>query len=218
MTLMSTFRATIICIAAVLALAPPVLADTCCANVPVELDPPSAETGDTVRLTGLQCLTSGGDARLPLNLAAFWLAPGNRPAEDPGDVPGTLPYPDLPPTETWLPFASAPPFGSTTDGVATITVPDLADGRYQLWWWCDNGEGPGSGIHYSPGPRLAIGLPPDTATEAVDSAGTAGSNGWPAWLAMVFGGPVLIGSLRFPWERRVRLDRRRSGSRRMPTP
>jgi hypothetical protein len=105
-----------------------------------------------------------------LNLGAFWLAKGHRPAEDPGDVPGNLPYPDLPPIETWLPFESAPPFDSTTHGDATIVVPDLPDGLYQLWWWCDNGGGPGSGIHYSPGPRLAVGVPPDTATEAAPNA------------------------------------------------
>lgn len=213
MTARSTLRATMIGIAAVLLLAPPVLADTCCANVPVGLDPPSAMPGDTVRLTGLRCLTSGGEGPLPLNLGAFWLAPGNRPAEDPGDVPGNLPYPDLPPIEKWLPFESAPPFDSTTDGVATIIVPDLPDGRYQLWWWCDNGGGPGSGIHYSPGPRLAIGVPPDTATEAVGSPDTAGSHGWPVWLVIALGAWVFIGNLRSPWARRTRPVKRRSGSR-----
>ncbi|MCJ7711215.1 MAG: hypothetical protein MUQ32_10360 [Chloroflexi bacterium] len=213
MTARSTLRAVVIGIAAVLLLAPPVLADTCCANVPVKLDPPSAVSGDTVRLTGLRCLRSDGTGPLSLNLGAFWLATGHRPAEDPGDVPGNLPYPDLPPIEKWLPFESAPPFDSTTRGDATIIVPDLPDGRYQLWWLCDNGGGEGSGIHYSPGPRLAIGVPPDTATEAVGSPGATGSHGWPVWFVLALGAFVFVVTLWSPHTRNSRPARRRSGSR-----
>lgn len=68
--------------------------------------------------------------------------------------------------EEWHAFDSvaAGAAGVAAPGDATITVPDLADGRYQLWWWCDDGSGPGGGIHYSTGPRLAIGQVPDTAT------------------------------------------------------
>ena len=46
---------------------------------------------------------------------------------------------DLPPTEEWLPFASVPA-ATAGSGDATITVPDLPDGTYQLWWWCPEGS------------------------------------------------------------------------------
>jgi len=184
-------------IAAALLISSTALADTCCANVPVRLDPPSAMPGDTVRLTGLRCLTSGGKGPLSLNLDAFWLATGYRPAEDPRDVPGNLPSPDLPPLRKWHPFDSAPPFDSTRRGEATVVVPDLPDGWYQLWWRCDNGGGRGSGIHYSTGPRLAIGVAPDTAIEAVGSSGSPGSRGSPVWLLLALGASVFIVMLRW---------------------
>jgi hypothetical protein len=208
MTARSTLRATVIGIAALLLLAPPALADTCCANIPVGMDPSAAMPGDTVLLTGLQCLQSDGGGPLPLNLGAFWLAPGNRPAEDPGDTPGNLPYPDLPPVETWLPFDSV----DVAAGSATIVVPNLPDGRYQLWWLCDNGGGPGSGIHYSTGPRLAIGVAPDTATETASPPEASDSQAWRAWLALASGAIVFVVTVRYPLARSTRRDKRRSGS------
>jgi hypothetical protein len=195
MTGASRVRALLIVLMMTLALASPVLADTCCANLPVKLVPSSVDPGDTVRLVGLRCLRSDGSGPLPLNLGAFWLAKGHRPAEDPRDAPGNLPYPDLPPIERWLSFESAPTFDSTTHGDATIVVPDLPDGLYQLWWWCDNGGGPGSGIHYSTGQRLAVGVPPDTATElAPDAPGHAPNE--PVAALLVLAGTVLILTLR----------------------
>lgn len=195
MTARSALRATLFGIAATLALAPAVLADTCCANVPVGLDPPSAMPGDSVRLTGLQCLRSDGTGPLPLDLGSFWLWTGERPAEvDPDTVPGPGLPGDLPPTEEWLPFDSVPD-ATTTSGDATITVPDLPDGTYQLWWWCD-GSGPGGGIHYSTGPRLAVGVPPDTATEVADSSAPSSPPGWPVALVFALAAAGFVATLR----------------------
>ena len=87
------FALALIAAVAALATAQPVSADTCCANVPVQPAPRSVDPGDVVALTGLQCLRSDGSGPLSLNLVSFWLATGRRPAEDPGDTPGNLPYP-----------------------------------------------------------------------------------------------------------------------------
>jgi hypothetical protein len=76
---------------------------------------------------------------------------------------------DLPPVGRWHPFASVSDPGVATHGSATIVVPRLPDGTYQLWWRCDNGGGRGSGIHYAGGQRLAVGLPV-TSTEPVRTA------------------------------------------------
>jgi hypothetical protein len=199
----SVFARALVASAAVLAIAQPVSADTCCANVPVQPAPRSVDPGDVVTLTGLQCLRSDGTGPLALNLVSFWLATGRRPAEDPADVPGNLPYPDLPDVATWYPFASAPPFDTATSAPATIVVPDVADGRYQLWWLCDNGGGPGSGIHYSTGPSLTVGSPPDTATAPVLPAGGSRPSAWPAWLLLGPGMVALaIGVLRPAGDRR----------------
>ena len=210
MTARSTLRAMVIGIAAVLLLAPTALADTCCANTAVRLDPPSAQPGEAVRLTGLRCLHADNSGGLPLSLGSFWLWAGHRVGETQLDTaPGPGLPQDLPPVEEWLPFDSV----DVAAASAVITVPDLPDGTYQLWWWCDNGGGPGSGIHYSTGPRLAIGVAPDTATEAVGSPDTPNSDGWPVWLVLAPGALVFIGTLRFPWARSTRRARRRSGSR-----
>jgi hypothetical protein len=210
MTAGSTLRAVVIGIAAVLLLAPAALADTCCANTRVRLDSPSAKPGDAVRLIGMRCLHADNSGGLPLSLGSFWLWAGDRAGEaDPDAVPGPGLPQDLPPVEEWLRFASV----DVAAGSAAIIVPNLPDGRYQLWWWCDNGGGPGSGIHYSTGPRLAIGVVPDTATEAVGSPGASGSRGWPVWLVLALGPSVFIGTLRSPWSRSTRLARRRSDSR-----
>ena len=210
MTARSTLRATVIGIAALLLLAPPALADTCCANVPVGLDPPSAMPGDTVQITRLRCLHADNSGGLPLSLGSFWLWAGDRAGEaDPDAAPGPGLPQDLPPVEEWLPFDSV----DVAAGSAAIIVPNLPDGRYQLWWLCENGGGPGSGIHYSTGPRLAIGVAPDTATEAVGSPGASGSRGWPVWLVLALGASVFVVTLWSPWARSTRPPRRRSGSR-----
>jgi hypothetical protein len=196
-------------IAAVLLLAPVAVGDTCCANTSVKLDPGSAKVGDAVRLTGIQCLHADNTGGLPLNSGSFWLWTGDRGAEaDPDEVPGPGLPQDLPPTEEWLPFDSVDPAA----GSAVITVPDLPDGTYQLWWWCDDGSGPGGGIHYSTGPRLAIGVP-DTATDAIGSPETRAGHGAPGWIVLVLGASVLIVVMRSPRGRAERLERRRSGSR-----
>jgi hypothetical protein len=200
------FAIGLIAAAAALAAAQPVSADTCCANVPVQPAPRSVDPGDVVALTGLQCLRSDGSGPLSLNLVSFWLATGRRPAEDPGDTPGNLPYPDLPDVETWYPFASAPDFETAASGAATIVVPDLADGRYQLWWLCDNGGGPGSGIHYSTGPRLTIGTPPDTSTLPVATADGPLPSVWPAWLVLGPGIVALVAGLLWPARGRARCE------------
>jgi hypothetical protein len=147
-------------------LAPAVLGDTCCANTEVGLEPASASPGATVRLTGLRCLAADGSGPLELKLDAYWLSAGDRAAEaDPDTVPGPGLPSDLPSTDAWHPFDSVTPAADGT-GNATITVPPLDAGTYQLWWTCDERGGPGSGIHYSTGPRLAVGTMPDTSTVA----------------------------------------------------
>ena len=150
-------------------LAPTVLADTCCANTSVTPVPGTAMPGDTVRLDGIACLNALNGGPLPLNPVEFWLSTDRVPADpNPGDTPGNPdvhPADDLPPTGQWFPFTSVTVEGEAAIGSATIVVPDLADGKYQLWWRCDNGGGEGSGIHYSGGPLLAVGAAtPDTST------------------------------------------------------
>jgi hypothetical protein len=194
-------RSTLAAIVVVLLLAPPVMADTCCANIPVQLDPPSAMPGDTVRLIGLQCRRADNSGPLPLNLGAFWLWPGKRAADaQPDTAPGPGLPGDLPPTEEWLSFATVPDV-VVGSGDATITVPDLPDGTYQLWWWCDDGSGPGGGIHYSTGPRLAIGVSPNTDTEGGALPDASGSPGWPAGLVVAVGVAGFLLTLRFPYAR-----------------
>src|SRR5258705_12586754 len=93
MTARSSLRATVIAGAALLLLAHAVLADTCCANLRVGLDPPSAMPGDVVRLVGMQCLNADNSGPLALKLGVFWLAKGERAAEA---QPDTVPGPGLP--------------------------------------------------------------------------------------------------------------------------
>ena len=151
-----------------LALAPIATADTCCANTRVVFTPTSADPGDVIAIDGIRCLAYDNSGPLELNLEAFWLSSDRVPADpDPGSAPGgpARPANDLPPVDQWLPFASVTHAGQARSGTTTIVVPDLPDGSYQLWWRCDNGGGPGSGIHYSGGSRLFVGIPdPDTAT------------------------------------------------------
>lgn len=199
----SILRAIVLGVVAAMLLVPVAAADTCCANTAVELDPPSAEPGDVVRLIGLRCLNADNTGPLPLSLGAFWLSSGTRAAEvDPDTVPGPGLPQDLPPTEEWLPFASSPD-ASATSGRATIVVPDLPRGSYQLWWWCDDGSGPGGAIHYSIGPRLVIGAIPDTATEASDPDRAWGSPGGLGALLIGLGAVAFAGSSRFLARRRA---------------
>ncbi len=198
MTARATLRAVFIASAAVLLLAPPVLADTCCANLPVDLEPTAAEPGDTVRLIALECREADNDGPLRLELGSFWLATTDRPAEgEPDTTPGLGP-PDFPPVEDWHAFESVAPgdAGVAAPGDATITVPDLPDGKYQLWWWCDNGSGPGGGIHYSTGPRLVVGQVPDTATAAPIVSEPVEGRGGPVGLVVGLGAIVFLWSLR----------------------
>jgi hypothetical protein len=164
---LSAVRSSIIAGAALalaLSMAPPALADTCCANAEVDLSPRAASSGDRVELTNLQCLAADNSGPLPFAPGAFWLWPGNRPADtEPDTTPGEGFPQDMPATDEWLPFDSTQE-GTDGTGSAVITVPDVRDGRYQLWWWCDDGTGAGGGIHYSTGPLLTVGDPPDTAT------------------------------------------------------
>lgn len=151
-----------------LILAPTVLADTCCANTSVTPVPHAAMPGDTVRLDGIACLNYDNSGPLPLNAVEYWLSTDHVPADsNPGDAPGDPDVhlaTDLPPAGQWLPFASVTVKGEAAVGSATIVVPDLPHGTYQVWWRCDNGGGEGSGIHYSGSPRLTVGATtPDTA-------------------------------------------------------
>ena len=160
--------ASIAAVVASLVVAPIALADTCCANTSVTFAPRAAEPRDEVRVDGLACLNSDNSGPLELNLVSFWLSTDDIPADpDPGSVPGSPlvhPADDLPPVEDWIPFGEVPGAGAVSSGSATIVVPDLPRGTYQLWWLCDNDGGPGSGIHYSGGTRLKVGGAPDTST------------------------------------------------------
>jgi hypothetical protein len=206
----SILRAVVIGVAAILLLAPATLADTCCANTRVGLTPHATRPGDAVRLTGLRCLHADNSGGLPLRLGSFWLWRGHRAADA---APDTAPGPglpqDLPPVERWLPFDSV----DVAAASAVITVPDLPDGTYQLWWWCDDGSGPGGGIHYSTGPRLAIGATPDTATAGVVAPETTGDPALRAWLFLAVAASVLVVTLRHPFGRDARRARsQRSGA------
>jgi hypothetical protein len=200
MTARTTLRAMVIASAAILLLAPPVLADTCCPNLPVDIEPTVTRPGAMVRLVGLECRNADNSGPLPLDLGTFWLATTDRPAEgDPDTTPGEGP-PDFPPVEEWHAFDSvaAGASGVAAPGDATITVPELSDGRYQLWWWCDDGSGPGGGIHYSTGPRLVVGTVPDTATASPTSPGPAEGPSGLAGFVLGLGSVVFLWFLRHP--------------------
>ncbi len=194
MTAGTTLRAMVIASAAILLLAPSVLADTCCANVPVDLEPRSAMPGDVVRLIGMECRQADNSGPNPLELGTSWLATTDRPAApDPDTTPGDGP-PDFAQVEAWHPFDSVADgaAGVAAPGDATITVPDLPDGRYQLWWWCDDGSGPGGGIHYSTGPRLVISTTPDTATVGAIAPEPVEGSGGPVGLVVGLGAIVFL--------------------------
>ncbi len=171
-----------------LLVAPAALADTCCANIPIELDTVSAEPGDLVRLIGLECLNADSTPTGTLPLGSFWLSTGDR-AGGGQDVPGPGLPADLPPVDEWLPFTSVPD-AAMARGDATITVPNVPDGSYQLWWWCDYPDSPGSGIHYSTGARLRIGLPSSDTSSEPAIPGTP-HDGRGSWL-LVLAGLVFI--------------------------
>jgi hypothetical protein len=163
-------------LAAVLLAASVALADTCCANTSVGLDPTAVTLGETVMVTGIACLDADNAGPLPLNLTGFWLSRDRVPADaDPGSVPGggSRLASDLPAIETWLPFETVTGSGAAATGGATLVVPAVTSGSYQLWWHCDNGAGPGSGIHYSGGSRLRVhARGPDTATAVTTPPGS----------------------------------------------
>ena len=209
MTARSTLRAVVIGIAAVLLLAPAALADTCCANTRVTLDPPSAKPGDAVRLIGMRCLRADNSGGLPLSLGSFWLWAGDRAGEaDPDTAPGPGLPQDLPPVEKWLPFDSV----DVAAGSAAIIVPQPARWQVPAVVVVRQRRGAREWIHYSTGPRLAIGVVPDTATEAARPPGVSDSHGWRAWLVLALGAIVFVVTVRSPWARSTRRDKRRSGS------
>lgn len=199
MRLTSGLRASALAIVAILALAAPVLADTCCANLPVGLAPTTADPGDTVKLIGLECRDADNSGPNALRLGRFWLATTDRAAETEPDTTPSAGLPEvLPPVEEWLAFDTVPDV-VTGPGDATIIVPDLPDGRYQLWWWCDDGSGPGGGIHYSTGPRLVVGDVPDTATEPGTPPPAPRGLGWQVALLVSVALVVFVGRLRYPY-------------------
>jgi hypothetical protein len=169
MTRQRALSSVVIAALGVLLIAPPALADTCCANTAVGITPRSAMPGDTVKLTGIACLAPDNSGPLPLVLVGYWLSTDRVPGDaNPGDTPGNPDVhlaADLPLDGDWLPFASVHGASKAAIGSATIVVPAMAKGSYQLWWRCDTGDGPESGIHYSGGVRLIVGRgAPDTAT------------------------------------------------------
>lgn len=181
---------------AVLLAASVALADTCCANTAVGLDHSSATIGDAVTATGIVCLGPDDSGPLPLNLTGFWLSRDRLPAvalPGGGGDGGRLAN-DLPDVETWLPFETVTGSGTAATGTATFTVPAVASGSYQLWWHCENGAGPGSGIHYSGGSRLRVHTTgPNTATEATAPRGVPAGI---LLLAAVITAAVAAGTLR----------------------
>ncbi len=78
MTARSTLRAALIGVAAILLLAPAALADTCCANTRIRLDPRSANPGDAVRLVG-NAVPSCGQQRRAAAPPGLVLAVDGRP-------------------------------------------------------------------------------------------------------------------------------------------
>jgi hypothetical protein len=176
---------TVAAIAMVVLAASVVLADTCCANTPVGFQPSAARPGTTVRVTGIRCLNADNSGPLPVVLDGFWLWSGHRAADA---HPDTVPAPGLPEAlpdvGQWLPFESVRP-AADGSGVGAFTVPRLADGTYQIWWICNNDQGPGSGIHYGTGSRLTVGAPPETA--AVGPTASPRSAGPEPALALLFG-------------------------------
>jgi hypothetical protein len=107
----------------VVVLAPAALADTCCANTPVELVPAVAKSGQTASVSGVRCLNADNTGPLPLNLVGFWLSPGSRPAvSDPDTAPGAGVPSNMPDPESWPPFDSVTEAGDGS-GSAVFTVP-----------------------------------------------------------------------------------------------
>lgn len=168
---------------ALLAAAPAALADTCCGSATVTFDPPRAIVGQTVRLDGLVCVDASIGSPIALaSLERFWLTTAPHDAF----LDGT----SRPDVGDWPTFASATAPG-TTLGTATIVIPDLPDGRYELWWACAEDSGTGGishVVHFSTGDRLVIGTPP------TDTAARPGS-AVPAARTTELGLLVLVGSL-----------------------
>lgn len=159
-----------------LALAPAALADTCCANVVVQLSPVTASPGERVTASGIRCLRYDNSGPIEFAPSKFYLSAGHQSADaNPGDTPGNgqgLPA-DLPAVEHW-PALRDHTAAAGGIGSAVLVVPDLPGGSYQLWWWCDNGGGPGSGIHYSDGPRLTVTGSPETDASASEHVAQTG--------------------------------------------
>ena len=71
----------------------------------------------------------------------------------------------MPDAATWPAFDNVSP-AADGSGAVSFTVPRLESGTYQLWWRCDNDDGPGSGIHYGTGERLSVAALPATSTHS----------------------------------------------------
>lgn len=192
-TMQAALRAVVAATVGLLLLAPIAAADTCCANTAVEIEPRSANPGDVVRVNGITCLNADNTPGAVFKPERFWFWPGSRAAEGAPDVvPGEGLPQDLPPVDTWPSFTSAikPASGPA---IAVLSVPELSEGTYQLWWWCDGG-GPGGGIHYSTGPRLVVGMPDTSTVEPAAAQGQANGGGWtvPSVLAIAGIGALLF--------------------------
>ncbi len=149
----------------------------------------------TVRLIGMECLSNDGTQTNPLKLGRFMLT--SRSLEIPGIGPTAA---GLPPIGKWVRFKQVPDSSATT-GDALVVVPDLPNGTDQLWWWCDDGSGPGGGIHYSTGPRLRIGpVAPDTAIEPNAPADTRDGSG----VALLASAGVVFVLALLMWQGRLR--------------
>jgi len=197
------WRSLLLAAAAALALAPAALGDTCCANVAVGLSPRTADPGDQVTVAGIRCLHYDNSGPVAFAAARFYLHRGHEAADpNPGDVPGNGPGlpSDLPTTDRWPAFDSV----ASSDGLvgsAVLTVPQLRSGSYQLWWWCDDGSGPGGGIHYSDGPRLTISGTPDTDAALPDLSGEPADRA--PLVLLGIGAAAAAGTWRFASRRRI---------------
>jgi hypothetical protein len=138
--------------------APAALADTCCGTADVRFEPPSAAPGVTVTVEDIRCVEADGATSLDLaTLDRFWLT--------------TMPRDAFLESEASIDYESWPTFAEVRDpteaeGTATIVVPGLPPGSYQLWWGCAGSDG--SVVrHYATGSPLRVGPPtPDTSTAA----------------------------------------------------
>jgi hypothetical protein len=171
---------------ATLALAPVASADVCCGTADVTFDPPRAQAGKTVTLDGLVCVDPANGTQATLaSLRGFWLTRQ--------DDRAFLDDPARPDPAEWPAFASVPDPNAKT-GSATIVVPSLRDGRYNLWWACQDAASADSYVlHASTGSRLVVGPPPETATETAPEPTPTSPRA--DWLLVLAGGAGVVAYL-----------------------